>query len=83
MTGAIRLVTDMDKHQEIVQKYLDDAKAQGMTDVMIVGSLPEGAVYMVFSPSMNRAEQIGYLEQAKHRIMAHIDAGSDGWGKEK
>lgn len=83
MSEPIRLVTDTIKHQEIVRKYLDDAKEQGMVDVLIVGTLPESAVYMVFSPSMNRAEQIGYLEQAKHRILAHIDEGNDGWGKDK
>lgn len=76
MNSPIRLVTNTDRHQKIVREYLETAKEQGMVDVLIVGTLPESAVYMVFSPSMNRAEQIGYLEQAKHRILAHIDAGS-------
>jgi len=76
--SVIRLVTDLIRHQEIVCGYLEEAKKQGLVDVMIVGSLPEGKVYMIYSPSMNRAEQVGYLEQAKHRILALIDAGQDG-----
>jgi hypothetical protein len=74
----VKLVTDTDRHQEIVLGFLEEAKGKGMVDVMIVGTLPTSEVYMVFSPSMNRAEQIGYLEQAKHRILAHIDSGDDG-----
>ena len=76
MSGnTVRLVTGREEHQEIVRNYLEEAKSKGMVDVMVVGTLPEGAVYMIFSPSMNRAEQIGYLEQAKHRILALVDSG--------
>jgi hypothetical protein len=76
--APVRLVTDLIRHQEIVRGYLEEAKKKGLVDVMIVGKLPESAVYMIYSPSMNRAEQVGYLEQAKHRILALIDAGQDG-----
>jgi len=78
LKAPVRLVTNTVQHQEIVRGYLEEAKSKGMVDVMIVGTLPESAVYMIYSPSMNRAEQIGYLEQAKHRILALIDAGQDG-----
>ena len=78
--APVRLVTDTVQHQEFVRNYLEEAKGKGMVDVMIVGTLPSSAVYMIYSPSMNRAEQIGYLEQAKHRILALIDAGQDGGG---
>lgn len=68
----IRVVTSQDEWQEEVRQILEESKNKGMTDVVIVGSMPAGRYYFRHSGSRNWFEQIGYLEQAKHEIMAMI-----------
>jgi hypothetical protein len=71
------LVTEATQHQEAVRAQLEQAKNKGLLDVLIVGSLSGGRYYMAWSPSMNRTEQIGYLEMAKHQILSAKLADED------
>jgi hypothetical protein len=68
----IQLVSEQSQFQEDVRQILENAKAVGMVDVIIVGTLPEGQYFATVSDSMSYAMQIGYLERAKHLIL-------EGW----
>jgi hypothetical protein len=68
----IQLVSEQGQFQEDVRGILERAKAVGMVDVIIVGTLPEGQYFATVSGSMCYATQIGYLERAKHLIL-------EGW----
>lgn len=65
----VDLKTQLHQHQEAVRELLDEAKQRGMIDVTIMGSLPGGCCCILYSPSMDRTMQVGYLEQAKYQIL--------------
>lgn len=65
----VDLKTQLHQHQEAVRELLDEAKERGMIDVTIMGSLPGAQYCILYSKSMDRTMQIGYLEQAKFHIL--------------